>query len=37
MGFEGRKADEYQVFYTEPDSGCALWWTTPSDVELMDA
>lgn len=33
--FKGRKAYEYQVFWTEPDSGGARWWTTPDDVELV--
>lgn len=28
-------ADEYQVFWTEPDSKNASWWTTPNDVELV--
>jgi len=26
---------EYQVFWTEPDGGGAVWWTTPDDVELV--
>lgn len=34
--FKGRKAHEYQVFYTQPDSGKGSWWTTPDDVELVD-
>lgn len=29
------KATQYQVFYTSPDSGDAIWWTTPNDVELV--
>lgn len=33
--YKDRKADEYQVFYAEPDSGGATWWTTPDDVELV--
>jgi len=31
----GRRGDEYQVFWTEPDGGGATWWTTPDDVELV--
>jgi hypothetical protein len=30
-----RPASEYQVFWTVPDGGGAVWWTTPSDVELV--
>lgn len=26
---------DYQVFWTEPDGGGAIWWTTPDDVELV--
>ena len=32
---KGRRGDEYQVFWTEPDGGGATWWTTPDDVELV--
>lgn len=31
-----RSASEYQVFWTEPDGGGAMWWTNPSDVELVE-
>ena len=30
-----KAASEYQVFWTEPDSGNATWFTTPDDVELV--
>lgn len=30
-----RQANEYQVFWTEPDKGGARWWTTPADVEWI--
>jgi hypothetical protein len=32
---KNRRGDEPQVFWTEPDGGGALWWTTPDDVELV--
>lgn len=27
---------EYQVFWTVPDSGFGIWWTTTDDVELVE-
>lgn len=33
--FKGSPGNEYQVFWTEPDGGCAKWWTTPDDVEIV--
>lgn len=30
-----RLGHEYQVFWTQPDSRNAIWWTTPEDVELV--
>ncbi len=32
---KGKSGAEYQVFWTEPDGGGAIWWTTPDDVELV--
>lgn len=34
--YEGRAADEYQVFYTSPINGNGSWWTTPDEVELVN-
>lgn len=34
-GCKGKLGNEYQVFWTEPDGGGAVWWTTPNDVELV--
>ena len=33
--YKGKLGNEYQVFWTEPDDGRAMWWTTPNDVELV--
>ncbi len=30
----GKAADEYQVFWVEPDAGGGIFWTTPFDVVL---
>jgi hypothetical protein len=32
---KNRNGHEYQVFWTEPDGGGAIWCTTPDDVELV--
>ena len=32
---KNRSGHEYQVFWTVPDGGGAIWWTTPDDVELV--
>lgn len=32
---KNRKGHEYQVFWTKPDGGGAIFWTTPDDVELV--
>jgi hypothetical protein len=32
----GTPADQYQVFWTSPDNGQGVFWTIPSDVELVE-
>ncbi len=36
--YKGKKASEYQVFYTGSDKGGkgGTYWTTPTDVELVE-
>ena len=35
-GKPANRADEYQVFYTVPDNGYGIFWTTPSEVEWIE-
>lgn len=34
--YRGKKASDYQVFYTGGKTGGARLWTTPNDVELVE-